>query len=60
MDALLTLVLVGSLMTAGIAMYLRLTAPRPEAVVVGRSDDIDAEFFRIIDREQLWDLHNAA
>ena len=60
MDALLTLGLIGSLMTAVIAMYLRLTARRPEAVVVGRSDDIDAEFFRIIDREQLWDIHKTA
>ena len=60
MDTLLTLSLVGSVMAAVTAMHLHLTARRPEAVLVRRTDDIDAEFFRIIDREQLWDIHNAA
>ena len=60
METLLTFSLIGSLTAAVTAMHLHLTARRPEPVLVGRSDDIDAEFFRIIDREQLWDLHNAA
>ena len=60
MDTLLTLGLVGSLTAAVTAMHLHLTARRPEAVLVRRTDDIDAEFFRIIDREQLWDIHKTA
>ena len=60
MDTLLTLGLVGSLTAAVTAMHLHLTARRPEAVLVRGTDDIDAEFFRIIDREQLWDIHKAA
>jgi hypothetical protein len=60
MDTLLTLSLIGSLTAAVTAMHLHLTARRPEAVLVRATDDIDAEFFRIIDREQLWDIHNAA
>jgi hypothetical protein len=60
MDTLLTLGLVGSLTAAVTAMHLHLTARRPEAVLVRPTDDIDAEFFRIIAREQLWDIHKAA
>ena len=60
MDTLLTLGLVGSLTAAVTAMHLQLTARRPEAVPVRPTDDIDAEFFRIIAHEQLWDTHNAA
>jgi len=60
MDMLLTLGLIGTLTAAVTAMHLRLTARRPDAVLVRPTDDIDAEFFRIIAREQLWDIHRAA
>lgn len=55
MDALLTVGLIGSFMAAVVAMYLRLTTPPPEPVLVRPMDDTDAEFFRIIDRERLRD-----
>ena len=60
MDTLLTLGLVGFFTAAVSAMHLHLTARGPEAGVVRRSDDIDAEFFRIIAREQLWDIRETA
>jgi hypothetical protein len=60
MDTLLTLGLVGSLAAAVTAMHLQLTARRPQAVLIRATNDIDAEFFRIIDREQLWDIHKTA
>jgi hypothetical protein len=60
MDTLLTLGLIGSFTAAVTAMHLHLTARRPEAVLVRRSDDLDAEFFRIIARERLWDIHETA
>jgi len=60
MDTLLTLGLVGSLAAAVTAMHVRLTARRPQAVLIRTTGDIDAEFFRIIDREQLWDIHKTA
>jgi hypothetical protein len=41
-------------------MHLHLTTRRPEPVLVRATDEIDAEFFRIIAREQLWDIHKAA
>ena len=53
MGTLLTLGLVGSVTAAVTAMHLHLTARRPRAVLVGRTDDIDAEFFRIIGAIQL-------
>ena len=55
MDALLTIGLIGSFTAAVAAMHLRLTARPPEPVLVRPMDDIDAEFFRIIDRERLRD-----
>lgn len=55
MDALLTLALIGSSMTAVVALHLRLTARRPEPALVRTMDDIDAEFLRIVNRERLRD-----
>ncbi|MGH8973308.1 MAG: hypothetical protein ACRD0C_08900 [Acidimicrobiia bacterium] len=57
MDTLLTIGLIGSFTAALTAMHLRLTAraPEPVPVVVRPMDDIDAEFFRIIDAECLRD-----
>jgi hypothetical protein len=55
MDTLLTVGLIGSFTAAVVAMHLRLTARRPEPVLVSPMDDIDAEFFRIINAERLWD-----
>jgi hypothetical protein len=56
MDVLLTLGLIGSCMAAVVALHLRLTAPPAELVTNRPTDDIDAEFFRIIDREQFPDV----
>lgn len=55
MDALLTIGFIGSFTAAVVAMHLRLTARRPEPVLVRPMDDIDAEFFRIISAERLRD-----
>jgi hypothetical protein len=55
MDTLLTVGLIGSFMAAVAAIHLRLTAQPPEPVPVRPMDDIDIEFFRIIDRERLRD-----
>jgi len=55
MDALLTIGLIGAFATAVVVMHLHLTARPPEPVLVRPMDDIDAEFFRIIDRERLRD-----
>jgi hypothetical protein len=55
MDTLLTVGLIGSFMAAVVAMHLHLTTPPPEPVLVRPMDDLDAEFFRIIDRERLRD-----
>jgi hypothetical protein len=54
MDTLFTVGLIGSFMAAVTAMHLHLTARPPAAVLDRPTDDIDAEFFRIIAREQLW------
>ena len=53
MDTLLAVGLIGTFMAALTAMHLHFTARPSEAVQVRPTDDIDAEFFRIIDREQL-------
>lgn len=53
MDALLTVSLIGSFAAAVVAMHLRLTAHRPEPILVRSMDNIDAEFYRIIDAEWL-------
>ena len=55
MDTLLTVALIGSFTAAVVAMHLRLTARRPEPILVRPMDDIDAEFFRIINAELLRD-----
>jgi hypothetical protein len=55
MDALLSVGLIGSITAAVVAMHLRLTARPPEPVPVRPMDDIDAEFFRIVNREWLRD-----
>ncbi len=55
MDALLTAGLIGSVTAAVVAMHLHLTARPPQPAVVRPMDDVDAEFFRIIDRERLRD-----
>lgn len=56
MDVLLTLALISSCTVAVTALHLRLTAPRLEPVPLRPADDVDAEFFRIIDREGLGDI----
>lgn len=56
MDALLTIGLIGSFTAAAVAMHLRLTARPPEPVFVRPMDDIDAEFFRMINNERLQDI----
>jgi hypothetical protein len=48
MDTLLTLGVVGALLAAVTAMHLHLTARRLLPVLDRPSDEIDAEFFRII------------
>ena len=56
MNILLTLALISSCMVAMITLHLRLTAPPPEPLLLRPADDVDAEFFRIIDREGLRDI----
>jgi len=53
MDTLLTLGLIGAFLAAITAMHLHLTARPPQPVLDRPTDEIDAEFFRIIAREQL-------
>ncbi len=53
METLLTVGLIGVFMAAVVAMHLYLTIRKPEPVLVHPLDDLDAEFFRIIDREWL-------
>ncbi len=55
MDTLLTVGLIGSFMAAVVAMHLYLTTSPPEPVVVRPMNDIDVEFFRIVDGERLRD-----
>jgi hypothetical protein len=55
MDTLLTLGLIGSFTAAVAAMHLHLTARPPEPVPVRPMDEIDVEFFRIIEHERLRD-----
>ena len=50
METLLTLGLVALIAAAVTAMHLRLTAPPTKPVTAWSTDDIDAEFLRIIDR----------
>lgn len=56
MDVMLTLTLISFCMVAVTVLHLRLTAPPPEPVLLRPVDDVDAEFFRIIDREGLRDI----
>jgi hypothetical protein len=56
MYTLLAIVLVAFFAAVVTAVHLHLTAPRPAPVTLRPTDDIDAEFFRIIDREGLRDL----
>jgi len=51
MEALLTIALIGTCTAALIAMHLHLTARPPDAVRLLPSEDVDAEFFRIVGRE---------
>jgi hypothetical protein len=51
MDTLLTVGLIGSCMAAWTAIHLHLTARPPEPAPVWATEDIDAEFFRIVDCE---------
>jgi hypothetical protein len=51
MDMLLTVGLITSLLAAVTAMHLHLTARPLEPAPVRRMDDIDAEFFRIMEHE---------
>jgi hypothetical protein len=55
MDTLLTVGLIGSFSAAVVALHLRLTARPPAPVLIRPMDDIDVEFFRIIDAERLRD-----
>ena len=56
MYALLTMLLVAFSAALVTAMHLHLTTTRPGAMALWTTDDVDAEFFRIIDREGLRDL----
>ena len=53
METLVTVALVGVCTTVLAAVHLRLTTRSPDPVTVRTTDDIDAEFFRIIGREWL-------
>lgn len=53
METVLTIGFVGFFAAAVTAMHLHLTARPPAPVTVQPSDDIDAEFFRIIERAGL-------
>lgn len=55
MDTLLTVGLIGSLMAAVTALHLHLTTRPVEPAPVPPLDDVDAEFFRIMEREGLRD-----
>jgi hypothetical protein len=56
MEVVLTLALISICMAAVTALHLRLTAPPPDMLLLRPADDIDAEFFRIVDREGLRDI----
>ena len=56
MDTLLSIVLVGFFAAVVTAMHLHLTTRPPAPLALLTTDDIDAEFFRIIEREGLRDL----
>jgi hypothetical protein len=56
MATLLTVGLIGSFIAVVTAIHLRLTARPPEPIPFRTTDDIDAEFFRIIDREWRRDI----
>ncbi len=51
METILTMSLAAVLGTAVTALHLRLTA-RPRCVTAWSNEDIDAEFFRIVERER--------
>jgi hypothetical protein len=53
MDTLLTIGLIASSAAVVAAMHLHLTARTPVPITLRSTADIDAEFFRIIDREGL-------
>jgi hypothetical protein len=56
MEVVLTLALISLCMVAVTALHLRLTAPPPDTLLLRPTDDVDAEFFRIVDREGLRDI----
>ena len=56
MDIMLTVVLVAFFALVVTAMHLHLTRRPPVPLVLRTTDDINAEFFRIIEREGLRDL----
>ena len=51
MEALLILALIGVCIGVLLIMHLRLTARPPAAVTLLPGNEIDDEFFRIVDRE---------
>lgn len=53
METLVTVMLIGLGMALLIAMHVHLTARPAETLTVRPTDEIDAEFFRIIRREWL-------
>ena len=57
MDTPLTVGLVGFLIAAVTALHLHLTAGTADSAPVPATDDVDAEFFRIIGREWRQDIH---
>ena len=53
MQTLVTVILIGICMAVVIAIHLHLTARPGEPLIVPSTDDIDAEFFRIVGHEWL-------
>jgi hypothetical protein len=52
-ETILTVGLVAAIGTAVTAMHLRLTTRPPEPAIGWSVEDIDAEFFSIVERERL-------
>jgi hypothetical protein len=50
MDTILSVGLIGAFLGAATALHLHLTTPPAKTVLDQSTDEIDAEFFRIIDR----------
>jgi hypothetical protein len=57
METPLTVGLIGFLIASVTAIHLHLTGGTPDPVPVPMTDDVDAEFFRIVDREWNQDIH---